>query len=165
MEPIKLERETVVLKFAHLAPNVWEKLHEIKRTGWKDHHVAHPESVQEHTIRLRELAVEIANDLEDFSTTDKDNLLDMLEIHDWAEAIDGDEAIVTNDEEDRKKRLTVKYEREYNTKIFELWIRFENSDDKIALLARQLDKFQAIEKALEYEHAQGIPQHQPPSPS
>lgn len=114
-------------------------------------------SEQEHTIRLRELAVEIANDLEDFSTTDKDNLLDMLEIHDWAEAIDGDEAIVTNDEEDRKKRLTVKYEREYNTKIFELWIRFENSDDKIALLARQLDKFQAIEKALEYEHAQGIP--------
>jgi len=38
-----------------------------------------------------------------------------------------------------------------------LWLRQENSDDPAANFCRQLDKYQAVEKALEYEQAQGIP--------
>lgn len=40
--------------------------------------------------------------------------------------------------------------------IMALWLRFETSNDPAAVFGRQLDKYQAVEKALEYEQAQGI---------
>lgn len=39
----------------------------------------------------------------------------------------------------------------------DLWLRFETSADEMASFARQIDKYQAVEKALEYERTQGIP--------
>ena len=41
--------------------------------------------------------------------------------------------------------------------ILDLSLRFEQSPDSAAEFARQLDKFQAIQKSLEYERTQGIP--------
>lgn len=38
-----------------------------------------------------------------------------------------------------------------------LWLRYATSSDPAASFARQLDKYQAVEKALEYEKSQGIP--------
>lgn len=38
-----------------------------------------------------------------------------------------------------------------------LWLRFETSEDPSASFARQLDKYQAVEKAFEYEKEKGIP--------
>jgi len=38
-----------------------------------------------------------------------------------------------------------------------VWLRFETSSDPAANFGRQLDKYQAIEKALEYEEVQGMP--------
>lgn len=109
MEAIKKIKE---LSFAHLAPEVWEKLGKIPRTGWVKRGVSSPETVQEHTVSLRILANELVSDIENISETDKNDLLDMLEVHDWAEVDTGDEVIVTNDLVEKKRLKEDKFRRE-----------------------------------------------------
>ncbi|MES2314540.1 MAG: HD domain-containing protein [Patescibacteria group bacterium] len=167
MESIKNSSE---LKFAHLVPEVWSKLAEIPRTGWVRRGIENPETVQEHTLALKALAPAVSDLLSEFSSDEKQDLLDILEIHDWAEAIDGDKVTITSDPVERKKLKEEKFtsERDAMAKIteslgvegsviFDLWLRFELSDDRVADLARQLDKYQAIEKAYEYEKSSGKP--------
>lgn len=166
MEEIKNPKE---LKFAGLAPDVWQKLGNIPRSGWVNRKVENPETVQEHTISLRNLAVTLSDLLVEFSDEDKNDLLDMLEVHDWPEAIVGDEVILTNDAEEKKRLKEDKFKREHDamvniterlgedgSKILSLWLRFESSQDTVSAFARQLDKYQAIEKAYEFERSQGI---------
>lgn len=166
METTPTPEKTPELKFVHLAPDVWNALGELKRTGWIDRGVANPESVQEHTISLRNIAAT----LEGLSDEDKENLLDMLEVHDWPEAIHGDEVILSTDEEELRNLKATKFEKEKfalasiceklgekGKEIMDLWMRFEGSEDETASLARQLDKYQAIEKAFEFEKEQNIP--------
>jgi putative hydrolase of HD superfamily len=154
------------LRFARVAPDVWSALHELKRTGWVKRGVVNPESVQEHTIALRTIAFF----MEGLSEKEKEGLLDMLEVHDWPEALHGDEVIVSTDEHELQRRKAVKFEKEQKAltlmceglgdvgkEIMNLWLRFETSLDDAARFAKQLDKYQAIEKALAYEKAQGIP--------
>ncbi len=154
------------LKFAQFAPDVWKTLSELKRTGWIKRGVANPESVQEHTIAL----INIAASFDELSEKEKDGLLDMLEVHDWPEAIHGDEIIYSHNENELKSLKAAKFENEKialrsicenlgekGKEIMVLWLRFETSSDESASLARQIDKYQAIEKALEYEKAQKIP--------
>jgi hypothetical protein len=38
----------------------------------------------------------------------------------------------------------------------DLWLRFETSNDPASVFGRELDKYQAVEKALEFEEEQGI---------
>jgi putative hydrolases of HD superfamily len=163
---MKLIQQIPELKFASLAPDVWEALGNLKRTGWVNRGVANPESVQEHTIALLHLAAS----LEGLSEEERDDLLEMLEVHDWPEVIHGDEVVLSVDEEELKSILATKFEKEQiamnaiceklgekGKEIMGLWLRFESSSDPVAVLARQLDKYQAIEKAVEYEKEQGIP--------
>ena len=92
----------------------------------------------------------------------------MLEVHDWPEAIHGDEVILELNPDDRKALKDIKFKNEERAleelcnnlpnrhEIIDLWHRFELSEDAAATFARQLDKYQAVEKAWEYEQAQGI---------
>ena len=66
------------LKFAHLAPEAWDELGKLERTGWVKRGVKNPETVQQHTIALINLAAEI----EGLSEAEREGLCDMLEIHD-----------------------------------------------------------------------------------
>lgn len=154
------------LKFAGLVPELWRDLGMLKRTGWVDSGVMNPESVQEHTLALRSIAIS----LEGLSEQEMDGLLDMLEVHDWPEAIHGDEVILSSDAEELKRLEATKFQKERialtticaplgekGQEIMSLWLRFETSDDPAASLAQQIDKYQAVEKALEYEQSQGIP--------
>jgi putative hydrolase of HD superfamily len=155
------------LSFAHLVSEVWRELANLPRTGWVRRGVKNPETVAEHTLSLKCLAKVLG----DFSEEDRKELTDMLEIHDWPEAIHGDEVILNEGDNDKYELLKrTKFEKEQNAlrsicekiggagdTIFNLWIRFENSDDAVATFARQLDKYQAVEKALEYEKEQHIP--------
>jgi len=163
--PSKIE-QNLKLKFALLAPAVWEALSNLKRTGWVERGVKNPESVQEHTIALRKIAASFTDLLE----KEKEELLDMLEVHDWPEAIAGDQVILSSDEKELASLKASKFEQERQAlisicenlgekgkEIINLWLRFETASDETASFARQLDKYQAIEKALEYEKAQGIP--------
>lgn len=167
MEQASPETEKIPeLKFAHLAPEVWDALGKLQRTGWVKRGVVNPESIQAHTISSRN----IASSLDGLSPKEKGELLDMLEIHDWPEAINGDEVILSYDEEKLKLLKGAKFEKEKlamnsiceklgekGKEIMNLWLRFEASSDEIASLAKQIDMYQAIEKSLEYEKAQGIP--------
>jgi putative hydrolase of HD superfamily len=161
------------LKFAHLAPEIWNTLDTVKREGWVMRGIKDPETVQEHTLSLKQLALEISPSLAEFSEEQKQELLDMLEIHDWSEAITGDEVIYTFDKNEEKVLTQTKFEKEEATMkkiceplgeigktIFDLWMRFETSDDAVSSLARQIDKYQAIEKAMEYQTSQNIPHFQ-----
>ncbi len=86
----------------------------------------------------------------------------------WPEALHGDEVILEIDLLKRKALKEVKFENEKRAleticaelpngeEIVQLWLRFEHSDDPAAKFGRQLDKYQAVEKALEYEQSQGI---------
>lgn len=153
------------LTFGHIAPEVWKALDELPRAGWVKRGVKNPESVKDHIIALRQLALSF----EGLSDVDRKDLAEMLEVHDWPEAIHGDEIILTHHDNYESRKLT-KAEKELTAMkdicgklgeagdtILKLWVRFETSGDTLASLGHELDKYQAIEKALEYEQAQGIP--------
>jgi putative hydrolase of HD superfamily len=153
------------LKYASIAPDVIERLQALKRTGWVKRNVRNPESVQEHSVALRDLVISEMNSLTEFSAKEKEELLDMLEIHDWAESDPnvGDRVILKNDAyKEILKKEKSKAELEAMVKIcenlgnkgkiiLELWKRFESEQDPLSSFAHQVDKLQAMEKAFEYE--------------
>lgn len=153
------------LLVAHLIPEAWSELSRLQRTGWLKRGISNPETVAEHIVSLKQLAHELAV----FSGKEQDDLLLMLEVHDWPEALHGDEVIVTHDKVDRDAREKIKFANERRAmeticaplgekgaEILALWLRFENGDDAVATFARELDKYQAVEKALQYETTQGV---------
>jgi len=157
------------LKFAHFAPDVWQALAGVERKGWVIRGVKNPETDQDHTVSLRRIAVSLLDELSD---KEKEGLLDMLEVHEWPEVILGDQIVpyLKDDEveykrlkdkkfEDEKKALESMCERigEKGQEILNLWLRYAKSSDEAASFARQLDKYQAVEQALEYERALGMP--------
>lgn len=166
MKPIQNQNKNSLLKLEQVAPDVYKALEVLKRTGWVDNGVKNPETVKEHTESLITLALELSESL---TEEEKDGLIEMLEIHDWPEAIHGDEVILELKPDEKKASQQEKFKNEKRAlesicanipngeKILNLWIRFETSDDPAAVFGRQLDKYQAIEKALDYEETQGIP--------
>ena len=155
-----------LLRLESIAPKVYQSLQILKRTGWINKGVENPESVKEHTEALIALAQELSPLL---TMEETDGLLDMLEVHDWPEALHGDEVILELKPDERKSLKEAKFNNEKKAlaticeellnreEIMSLWLRFENSHDPAAVFGRQLDKYQAVEKAFEYEQTQGIP--------
>lgn len=165
MKPSEIKNKPSLLKLETVAPLVYQSLQDLKRTGWVQRGVTNPESVKEHTEALIALAKKLSPLL---TAAETDGLVDMLEVHDWPEAIHGDEVILELNPDDRKALKEVKFENERRAleqictdipngeAIMARWLRFEHADDPAAEFARQLDKYQAVEKALEYEQEQGI---------
>lgn len=153
------------LKYANLFPEVWEKLGEIPRTGWVNRNVKNPETVRDHTISCRNLVISMIDVLTEFSMSDILDILNMLEVHDWGETIIGDQVIVTYNKEEKEKLKKLKFKREYDAmriisfngvnslgaQVLTFWIRFEKRQDDKSSFAKQIDKFQSIEKAWEYQ--------------
>lgn len=153
------------LKYAPLAPDIWNKLAAIPRTGWVRRNVSNPESVQEHILHARI----IASNLTSLTLQEKEEVINMLEIHDWPEVETGDIVIYTYNEQERRKLKLNKFEKEKEVmsnicsnldeigkEIFNLWLHLETSNSSLAKFSKEIDKYQAIEKALEYEKTQGI---------
>lgn len=165
MTPLQNQSTTTLLQYEPLVPKVYLSLQALKRTGWVESGVQNPESVKEHTEALLALALELTPRL---SQAETEGLAQMLEVHDWPEATCGDVVILESDPENRTPALAAKYENEERAmvaickdlpngdEILAAWRRFEKSNDPAASLARQLDKYQAVEKALEYEETQGV---------
>lgn len=165
MESLEKQNRQSLLKLEAVAPEVYLALQELKRTGWVMRGVENPESVKEHTEALLALAEELSGLL---TEEEKEGLMDMLEVHDWPEAIHGDEVILELRPDERKTLKDIKFENEKRAmemltkdlpngaKLMALWLRHENSGDPAAVFGRQLDKYQALEKSLDYEQQQGI---------
>jgi 5'-deoxynucleotidase YfbR-like HD superfamily hydrolase len=156
---------TKTLRYTHFVPHIWSALEHEIRKGWVHAGVTNPETVAEHTLELLRLGDEVAREAL-LSDSDRADLLSMLEVHDWPEAIDGDEITLHGvdhaEEADRGRQKQLREEAvmtsicehigEEGQYILAFWRRFEMSDDPIATLAREIDKYQAIEKAFFYEH-------------
>lgn len=137
--------------------NVVGKLKTLKRTGWIDHNVSLPESVADHMYRMTMLC---------FALTDpqlnRDKLMKICLCHDLAEAIAGDitPTEISGVSKEDKRRLE---ESALNTivddlgndsigsEIRDLWNEYEARITPEANVASQLDKFEMIVQADEYE--------------
>ena len=121
--PSSVEKESIPpLRFAPLVPEVWDKLCLLQRTGWVERGVKNPETVGEHILALRTLAFSLRNELR----VDMEKLLALLEVHDFPEAIVGDEVIISEMPEVEKVMRTSKFEREQTamkTICEPLWVR------------------------------------------
>mgnify|MGYP000417875483 CR=1 FL=1 len=91
------------------APQVRAALAALPRTGWVQHGVTNPETVLEHTEALLRLGAEL---LPELTATEQDGLLAMLEVHDWPEAVVGDEVILELEPDRRQPLKDAKLERE-----------------------------------------------------
>ncbi len=137
---------------------VIKALHEIPRTGWVDRGVQNPETVGEHSDEL----IILANHFYPFVT----NLDKMLKIHDWPETDKALGDIRTDSLCPPERRWTPenKYKAELaamekiclplgvaGDELFQLWLEFEAGETERAKIAKQLDKLQAIKKAIFYQ--------------
>ena len=166
-KPTEEEQKEIKMKipFADIAPEVWSSLSNLPRTGWLNRKIPNPETVKEHTESL----INLASTFEGLTDEERKDLSEMLAVHDWPESVHGDEVILGEESDQKAKLMQTKFEKEKsimekNCKvlgnvcnvIMSLWMRFETSNDAIATLARQLDKYQAVEKASYYEKTTGI---------
>ena len=153
--PLKIKGQ-----YRKIAQRVIYDLKNVKRTGWVDRGVREPETVHEHTEALIALA--------DKYFPDMVGLTRMLKIHDWA----GSDKKVGDRRTDNlcpvEKRWTKeqKFEAElaamqkicqkleiYGDEILALWLEYEEKKTERARIAYELDKFQMIMKAIEYQKA------------
>ena len=155
------------LRYESEASEIYAKLKLIPRTGWAMRGVSNPETVYDHTVSLVLLAKSMASEIT-LSDSELDDLTHILEIHDWAEAIVGDEYVPNENRKQYAEHKQLKAVRErvalkelisnkdYRDEVLALFDRYENNTDPIASLAKQIDKYQALELALIYEQEQGV---------
>ena len=135
------------------------KLKTLKRTGWVDHKVPEPESVADHMYRMTMLCWMITD-----TAVDKDKLMKICLIHDLAEATVGDitPPEVSGVSKEEKKQLELQALKDIvndldnnavGDEIFALWNEYEDGETPLAKVAKQLDKYEMIVQADEYEKA------------
>lgn len=156
------------LRYEQSAHAIYDALRNIPRTGWVMSGVPDPETVYDHTVALVELASDLASDLA-LDPQELDTLQLILEVHDWPEAIVGDEVILDKNPDDHQVSKVNKHKQEaaamqtlcaeydFGPTALAAWLQYEEQATDIAQLAKELDKYQAVELALTYEAQTGIP--------
>eukprot|EP01134_Creolimax_fragrantissima_P001385 CFRG1385T1 len=135
------------------------ELKRTKRTGWVKKNVHLPESIADHMHRMAVMAV-----LCEDPSLDKTRCIKIALVHDLAEAIVGDITpycgVSGEDkekmEDDAMKRIW-KEELEGSDagkELYELWREYEDASTPEALFVKDLDKFEMIVQAYEYEKAE-----------
>jgi putative hydrolases of HD superfamily len=134
------------------------KLKTLKRTGWVDNDVRLPESVADHMYRMSMMCFALQD-----SSLNKDRLIKICLCHDLAEAIVGDitPTEVSGVSKEDKRKLeeealeSIVQDLDDNgvlgNEIRELWFEYEERTTNEAKVASQLDKFEMIVQADEYE--------------
>lgn len=143
-----------------------ERLRNVLRAGWVKRNVSNPETVLEHSEALGKLVKQWETEL---GIQDPESLRLMLLIHDWPEIIHGDEIVqhlegatydqaIMNKHSSERAAMQKLCESlgETGITLLNLWNKFEESNDHDAKLGHQIDKLQAVMKALEYQK-QGEP--------
>ncbi|SAM04210.1 hypothetical protein [Absidia glauca] len=135
-----------VIRFLHTIEN----LKRTKRTGWVDNGINKPESIADHMHRMGIMAM-----LVDDPSLQRDRCIKMAIVHDLAEAVVGD--ITPHAGVSKEDKYTM--EKARNTtmaqEIVDLWQEYEDASSPEALFVKDLDKFEMIVQALEYEKSDG----------
>ncbi|KAI9179864.1 hypothetical protein H9P43_005196 [Blastocladiella emersonii ATCC 22665] len=127
-----------------------------KRTGWVRHGVPAPESIADHMHRMGVMAMLIQD-----PALKRDHCIKMAIVHDIAESLAGDITPNCGVSKEEKFRL----EKEgldqlcallapasiAETEIRSLWLEYEEGTTPEARLVKDLDKFEMIVQAFEYE--------------
>ncbi|KAJ2999998.1 hypothetical protein HKX48_003291, partial [Thoreauomyces humboldtii] len=141
-----------ILKFLHAIEN----LKRTKRTGWVENGIADAESIADHMHRMGILSLLLPQS----SPIDRTRCIKMSIVHDLAECIVGDltpHGGISKAEKHKRERdamdelvdmLQGSVEAE---EIRDLWKEYEDAATEEALFVKDLDKFEMIVQALEYE--------------
>ncbi|KAI7876452.1 hypothetical protein K492DRAFT_172545 [Lichtheimia hyalospora FSU 10163] len=140
-----------VIQFLHIIQN----LKVTKRTGWVDNGIKQPESIADHMHRMGVMAM-----LVDDAALDRNKCVKMAIVHDLAESVVGDitpHAGVSKEEKYKRESAAMQDFQSMlgNTPVaqemVDLWQEYEDAKTPEALLVKDLDKFEMIVQALEYE--------------
>ncbi|RXM29133.1 HD domain-containing protein 2 [Acipenser ruthenus] len=113
------------------------QLKRVPRTGWVYRNVEKPESVSDHMYRMAMMAFLIGD-----TKLNKDRCIKLALVHDMAECIVGDIAPADNISKNEKHRREEEYE-------------YQSSPE--AKLVKELDQFEMILQAYEYEDQEKKP--------
>ncbi|CAB4440540.1 unnamed protein product [Rhizophagus irregularis] len=143
---------TNLLEFFHIVEN----LKKTKRTGWIQFNIKNPESISDHMHRMSILALLLNDD-----DLDKNKCVKMAVVHDLAEGIVGDISPaegITKEEKHRREMEAMQHickellgNSLQSQEIFSLWQEYENGETMEAKFVKDLDKFEMILQAFEYE--------------
>ncbi|KAI8332294.1 HD domain-containing protein [Chlamydoabsidia padenii] len=144
-----------IIRFLHTIEN----LKRTKRTGWIDNGINKPESIADHMHRMGIMAM-----LVDDPSLQRDRCIKMAIVHDLAEAVVGDitphAGVSKEDKFTMEKNAMLGFQDLLgNTtmvqEIVDLWHEYEEAKTPEALFVKDLDKFEMIVQALEYEKSDG----------
>ncbi|XP_043938141.1 5'-deoxynucleotidase HDDC2 [Protopterus annectens] len=136
------------------------QLKRLPRTGWVYRKVEKPESVADHMYRMAIMAC-----LTEDKKLNKDRCIRLALVHDMAECIAGDITPTDNVskeekhrmEDDAMKHLTSLLSEDMKKEIYELWEEYEYQSSEEAKFVKQLDQFDMILQAFEYEELEKKP--------
>lgn len=136
------------------------RLKELTRSGWLREGVSRPESVADHSFRTALLALSLGPEL----GVNVEKLVKMLLVHDLGESDPrvGDITPFDGVSLDEKHRLESTAMEQLCSKLpngvemLALWRDYEAGQSAEAMVAKQLDTFEMVLQAFEYEKKQGI---------
>eukprot|EP00128_Syssomonas_multiformis_P001169 Colp12_sorted_trinity150504_noHs@8867 len=138
------------------------KLKTIKRTGWVRCDVQLPESISDHMHRMATMAF-----LCEDPTLDKTRITKIALVHDLAESVVGDitpHCGVSEDDKHAREEAAMRHIRDdllegsaVGHEMYDLWMEYEKQETKESNFVKDLDKFEMIVQAFEYEKAQNRP--------
>ena len=142
-----------VLDFAE----VIGKLKKIKRSGWVRDGVTDSESVADHIFGLSTVALATAHEL----NVDQEKITKMALVHDLGESITGDivvdrggKNVGSLEEKHLKERQAIESilgGLKNGQELISLWDEFEHQESRESKILKQLDRFEMVMTALEYE--------------
>jgi len=131
-----------------------------QRTGWTHHDIKNVESVSDHMYRMSMMAM-----LLDAPDIDKTRCMKLALVHDLAECIVGDitpHCGVSAEEKDRRERealykITKNIPKQIADEVLDLWEEYNKRETAEAKIVKDLDRFEMILQAFEYEKAEQRP--------
>lgn len=142
--------------------NVVQHLKLQRRTGWVDHDIEPCESISDHMYRMGVTSMLIKD-----PKVNRDKCVRIALVHDIAEALVGDItpfSEVTKEEKHRREWETIQYLcneliKPYNEiaakEIMEHWLEYENISSLEARYTKDIDKYEMLVQAFEYETRYG----------
>lgn len=138
------------------------RLKEVKRAGWVRSGVRRAESVSDHMYRMALIAFTAGSD----AGVDGLHAAKLALVHDLAEALVGDitphDGVTPQDKRNREQnamrviRDDLLKDIQVGSELYDLWIEYEESSSDEARFVKQIDKFEMVLQADEYEQAQGV---------
>uniref|UniRef100_A0A8C6CTB3 5'-deoxynucleotidase HDDC2 n=1 Tax=Moschus moschiferus TaxID=68415 RepID=A0A8C6CTB3_MOSMO len=136
------------------------QLKRVPRTGWVYRNVQKPESVSDHMYRMAVMVLVTKDEC-----LNKDRCVRLALVHDMAECIVGDIAPADNvpkeekhrREEEAMKQLTQLLPEDLQKELYELWEEYETQSSAEAKFVKQLDQYEMILQASEYEDLENKP--------